>query len=260
MLLKKNITLVLIILLSSFNIFAEKNKGLEIAIMADSNISGFIDSRSQMKMLLKNKKGQITERSMRSKIMEVKGDGDKSLIVFETPRDVRGIAVLGYAHKTETDDQWLYMPALKRVKRIVSKNRSGPFLGSEFSLEDLSFQEIEKFSYRYIGEKKLDGKDCYLIERTPLDPYSGYTKQKVWIEKENYLTLKIEHYDRKFSHLKTQYFRGFNKYLDKFWRPSEIEMINHQTNKSTTLLMEDMVFQNGYTEKDFSQNSLKRSK
>ena len=98
-------------------------------------------------MLLKNKKGQITERSMRSKIMEVKGDGDKSLIVFETPRDVRGIAVLGYAHKTETDDQWLYMPALKRVKRIVSKNRSGPFLGSEFSLEDLSFQEIEKFSY-----------------------------------------------------------------------------------------------------------------
>jgi len=258
--LKKNITLILIILLSSFNIFTEENRGLEIAIMADANTSGFIDSKSQMRMLLKNKKGQITERSMRSKIMEVEGDGDKSLIVFETPRDVRGIAVLGYAHKTKTDDQWLYMPALKRVKRIVSKNRSGPFLGSEFSLEDLAFQEVEKFVYKYIGEEQLDGKDCYLIERTPLDPYSGYTKQKVWVEKENYLTLKIEHFDRKFSHLKTQYFRGFNKYLDKFWRPSEIEMINHQTNKSTTLLMEDMVFQNGFTERDFSQNSLKRSK
>ena len=67
--LKKNITLILIILLSSFNIFTEENRGLEIAIMADANTSGFIDSKSQMRMLLKNKKGQITERSMRSKIM-----------------------------------------------------------------------------------------------------------------------------------------------------------------------------------------------
>tara|TARA_B110000014_G_scaffold223400_1_gene181046 strand:- start:2272 stop:3054 length:783 start_codon:yes stop_codon:yes gene_type:complete len=260
MALKKNIILFLIISLSSFKVFVEENRGLEIALMADANTSGFIDSRSNMRMLLKNKKGQITERSMQSKIMEVEGDGDKSLIVFKTPRDVRGIAVLGYAHKMKTDDQWLYMPALKRVKRIVSKNRSGPFLGSEFSLEDLSFQEIEKFSYSYIGEEQLNEKDCYLIERTPLDPYSGYTKQRVWVEKENYLILKIEHFDRKFSHLKTQYFRGFNKYLNKFWRPSEIEMINHQTKKSTTLLMEDMVFQNGFTERDFSQNSLKRSK
>ena len=162
MALKKNIILFLIMSLSSFKVFVEENRGLEIALMADANTSGFIDSRSNMRMLLKNKKGQITERSMQSKIMEVEGDGDKSLIVFKTPRDVRGIAVLGYAHKMKTDDQWLYMPALKRVKRIVSKNRSGPFLGSEFSLEDLSFQEIEKFSYSYIGEEQLNEKDCYL--------------------------------------------------------------------------------------------------
>ena len=99
-----------------------------------------------------------------------------------------------------------------------------------------------------------------MIERIPLDPYSGYTKHLVWIDKENYLIQKIELFDRKSNHLKSQFFKGYKKYLNKFWRPNEIEMINHQNGKSTILFFEEMRFQTGLTEEDFTQNSLKRSK
>ena len=169
------------------------NRGLEIALLSDKNNEGYGDSSSSMTMELISKKGDVVTRELRFKRLEVPEDGDKSIAVFESPRDVKGVAILSYAHKQEADDQWLYLPALKRVKRIASKNKSGPFLGSEFSFEDFSFQEVEKYEYEYIKDESYLGKDCFVIKRIPLDPYSGYTKQIVWIDKENYLVQKIHH-------------------------------------------------------------------
>ena len=258
--LNKTLLFIIFFLFQSFVSADEFNLGLEIALKADNSFSGYGDSKTNLKMLLKDRKGLITERVMKMKLLEVPEDGDKSLIVFDSPRDVRGVAVLSHAHKTGSDEQWLYLPALKRVKRVASKNRTGPFLGSEFSLEDLSFQEVEKYSYKYLRDEDLKGKECYVIKRVPLDPYSGYTKQIVWISKTDSLIHQIHHYDRKSFHFKTQVFRGYKKYLNKFWRPNEIHMINHQTDKTTTLFFEDMAFNTGLSEKDFTQNSLKRSK
>ena len=258
--LTKSFFFILFFLFLNFVSADEINRGLEIALKADNSFSGYGDSKTNLKMLLKDRKGSITERVMEMNLLEVPEDGDKSLIVFESPRDVRGVAVLSHAHKTGSDEQWLYLPALKRVKRVASKNRTGPFLGSEFSLEDLSFQEVEKYSYEYLREEVLEEKECDVIKRIPLDPYSGYTKQIVWVSKMDPLIHQIHHYDRKSFHFKTQIFRGYTKYLNKFWRPNEIHMINHQTNKTTTLFFEDMAFNTGLSEKDFTQNSLKRSK
>ena len=238
----------------------EINRGLEIAEKADESFSGYGDSKTTLKMMLKDRKGLVTERVMEMRLLEILEDGDKSLIIINNPRDLRGYAVLSHAHKVGTDDQWLYIPALKRVKRVASKTRTGPFFGSEFSFEDLSFQEVEKYSYQYLRDEDLEGKEYHVIERIPLDPYSGYTKQIVWIGKTDPLIHQIYHYDRKSFHLKTQTFRGYKKYLNKFWRPNEIHMINHQTNKTTTLFFEDMSFNTGLSDKDFTQNSLKRSK
>ena len=151
------------------------NRGLEIALLSDKNNEGYGDSSSTMTMELISKKGNVVTRELRFKRLEVPEDGDKSIAVFESPRDVKGVAILSYAHKQEADDQWLYLPALKRVKRIASKNKSGPFLGSEFSFEDFSFQEVEKYEYEYIKDESYLGKDCFVIKRIPLDPYSGYT-------------------------------------------------------------------------------------
>ena len=236
------------------------NKGLDIAKLSDKNNEGYVDSSSSMTMQLINKKGDIVERKLAFKRLEVPEDGDKSIAVFESPRDVKGVSILSYAHKVKSDDQWLYLPALKRVKRIASKNKSGPFLGSEFSFEDFSFQEVEKYDYTFIGEETCSNLMCLVIERRPLDPYSGYTKQLVWIDKENYLVQKIHHYDRKSFHLKTQTFEEYKLYEGFFWQPHKIKMMNHQNGKSSILKFQDIKLNSGFTDKDFSQNSLRRSR
>ena len=248
------------ILTSPISYHISANKALEIAILNDQNNNGFIDSSSDMTMNLINRKGDVVSRKLRFKRLEVPEDGDKSIAVFESPRDVKGVAILSYAHKVKSDDQWLYLPALKRVKRIASKNKSGPFLGSEFSFEDFSFQEVEKYEYKFIGEEDYLNLKCFVIERTPLDPYSGYTKQLVWIDKENYLIQKIHLFDRKSFHLKTQKFEEYKLYEGFFWQPHKIEMINHQNGKSSILLFENVKLNSGFTERDFTQNSLKRSR
>ena len=237
-----------------------EEKGLAIAVEADKRDQGWTDSKSEMKMILRNKAGDESVREIKNRGLEVADDGDKSLVVFEKPKDVKGTALLTFSHKEGPDDQWLYLPALKRVKRIASNNKSGPFMGSEFAYEDLSSQEVEKYTYKYIKDDTLDGKEMFVIERYPVDEKSGYTKQVVWIDKAEYRPYKIDFYDRKDSHLKTLTMHEYNQYLDKHWRPNRMEMVNHQTGKSTTLQFSDFEFKTGLDESDFDQNSLKRAR
>ena len=238
----------------------DEARGLEIATEADLRDTGFVDSTAQMIMELKNKQGQSSSRQVRSKILEVTGDGDKSLSIFDTPKDIKGTASLNYSHALKPDEQWLYLPALKRVKRISSKNKSGPFMGSEFAYEDISSQEIEKYTYKYIKDETLNGIDCFVVERYPAYKHSGYTRQVAWINKHEYRAEKIDFYDRKNTLLKTLTYTGYQQYLQKFWRADVMHMVNHQTGKSTTLTWSDYKFKTGLTDKNFSRNSLKRAK
>ncbi len=236
----------------------DEEKGLRIAQEADAFDAGFVDFTADMVMTLKNRKGQESIRQIKSKTLEVEGDGDKSLSLFLEPADVKGTASLTYSHGLEPDDQWLYLPALKRVKRISSKNKSGPFMGSEFAFEDLGSQEVEKYTYKFLRDEACGEYECYVIERFPAYEYSGYTRQIGWIDKEAYRVVKVEYYDRKNTLLKTLTSSGYNQYAGKHWRPESMEMINHQTGKSTTLSWENYAFKTGLTENDFDKNGLKR--
>ena len=246
----------------AFNATAEtaEEKGLAIAIEADKRDTGFIDSTANMTMELRNKQGDTSTRHIRIQTLEVKGDGDKSMSVFEQPADVKGTAFLTFSHTMKSDEQWMYLPSIKRVKRINSKNKSGPFMGSEFAFEDISSQEVGKYTYKYLRDETLNGIDCFVIERAPTYKHSGYTRQLGWINKAEYRAEKIVFYDRKNSLLKTLTNSHYKKYLDKFWRASELTMENHQTGKSTILKWSDYQFKTGLSEKDFSRNSLKRQK
>jgi hypothetical protein len=188
---------------------------------------GFGDSKVKLKMVLIDAKGRETSRDMRVKSMEGKAEaGDKSLMIFDTPKDQKGVAMLTFTHKTKSDDQWLYLPALKRVKKISSRNKSGPFVGSEFAFEDISSQEVEKYTYKYLRDEVVDGQDCFVVESDPVDKYSGYTRRIAFIDKQEYRALKIDFYDRKNSLLKTLTNKNYKKYLDKYWYPSLSEMTN----------------------------------
>ncbi len=237
-----------------------EEKGLAIAQEADRRDTGFGDFTASLKMILRNRQGDTSTRLLKLKTLEVIGDGDKTLSVFKQPADVKGTAFLTHSHAKRPDDQWLYLPALNRVKRINSKNKSGPFMGSEFAYEDLASQEVEKYSYRYLRDEQLDGVDTFVIERYPAYEHSGYKRQRVWINQQEYRPEKIEFYDRKDSLLKTLTFSGYRQYLDKFWRADQFDMINHQTGKSTTLIWSDYRFQTGLSDRDFQKNALKRAR
>jgi len=237
-----------------------EEQGLAIAKEFDQRDIGFSDLTAKLEMVLTNRHGATSKRFIRLKTLEVEGDGDKSLSIFDRPKDVKGTAMLTYSHGLKADDQWLYLPALKRVKRISSKNKSGPFMGSEFAFEDLSSQELEKYSYRYIKDEVLEGQDCYVVERIPAYKHSGYKRQMVWFDKAEYRPIKIVYYDRKDSLLKTLNYTQYQQYAGQYWRADLMDMVNHQTGKSTRLYWRDYQFKTGLTVRDFDRNSLKRAR
>ncbi|MFC3120078.1 outer membrane lipoprotein-sorting protein [Agaribacter flavus] len=237
-----------------------EEKGLRIAIEAKNRDRGWQDSYADMRMVLRNKQGEESEREIVSKTLEQENDGDKGLTIFNKPKDVKGTAFLSFSHPIGPDDQWLYLPALKRVKRISSSNKSGPFMGTEFSFEDLSSFEVEKYTYKYLRDEAFNKLDNYVVEQYPVDENSGYTRRVVWLDKEEYRTQKIDFYDRKNSLLKTLIFEDYQQFLGKFWRPGKAEMVNHQTGKSTTLEWSNYAFKTGLDESDFNRNALKRAK
>ena len=237
-----------------------EEKGLQIAKQADAYDSGFVDFTADMVMTLKNKKGETSTRQIRIRTLEVQGDGDKSLSIFDEPADVKGTAMLTYSHGLQPDDQWLYLPAIKRVKRISSRNKSGPFMGSEFAFEDLGSQEVEKYHYNYLREDACGEWQCHVLERMPAYEYSGYTRQVVWLDTEAYRVVKVDYYDRKGEPLKTLTAADYQQYLDHYWRPGRMEMVNHQNGKSTVLEWKNYAFKTGLTENDFNSQTLKRAR
>ena len=258
----KKLTLLIIFAITSLPAFAlsDEDRGLQIAKETERRDSGFKNSEAKARMTLTNSRGDVATRFFRMKTLEVKGDGDKTMAVFDQPRDISGLAVLVASHGTRPDEQWLFLPEIKRVKRIASKNKSGPFVGSEFSYEDIGSWEVDKYSYRFIREEVLDGRKCFLIENTPRYEYSGYARQLEWVDAEIYQPRKIKYFDRNNKELKTLSFHDYNQYLGQYWRASTLKMENHQTGKKTEIQWENYQFQIGLNERDFDINSLKKAR
>ena len=235
-------------------------KGEAIAREWDLRDQGFHDSRAELQMILENRAGQKSERHLRIETLEVadENDGDKSLVVFDQPRDIKGTALLSYSHILEPDDQWLFLPALKRVKRITSNNKSGPFVGSEFAFEDFTSLELNKYDYRYLDSEACGDLTCDVLERIPLYEHSGYTRQTAWFDQEVFQIRKVEFYDRKDQLLKTLELLDYRLYEDRYWRAQKMSMVNHQTGKSTDFLYGTFDFGGDAPESDFTKGVLER--
>ncbi len=229
---------------------AADDRGLEIATKADERDTGFGDLTAGLTMTLFGSRGETNVRRMRARILETER-GDKRLILFDEPGDVRGTAVLTHTHSDGGDDQWIYLPSIKRVKRIATGAKSGPFMGSEFAYEDLTAQELAKYQYEYLREEKCPGSECYVIERVPTEVQSGYHKQLVWIDIEELRAWRVEYYDRKDALLKVLTLDKYELYKDRYWRAHTMTMENMQTGKRTVLDWSNFVFGSGLTEAAF---------
>ena len=234
--------------------------GLAIAREARERQKGFGNFTANLSMILRNKRGQESKRELRLRVIEVEEDGDRTMFVFDRPRDVKGTAFLVHAHKEGPDDQWLYLPALKRVKRISSSKQSGSFMGSEFSYEDMGAVEVEKYTHRYLRDEPCGDLQCAVLERTPLSRDSGYSRQLVWLDRDELRTIQIQYFDRRDEHLKTMLVEDYAQYLDRFWRGSTVSMTNLLTGKSTVLLWSDVEFGTDLDVGDFTKTALKRAR
>ena len=239
-------------------------KGRAIAIEADKRDLGFGSYEVAGEMVLRDRQGRESRRVFRNMIRErVEPDlGDLAVIVFERPRDIKGTGLLTHANiEPNDDDQWLYLPAIKRVKRISSSNRTGKFVSSEFSYEDLGSQEVGDYDYKYIRDEPCPTEaslNCFVVESYPISPKSGYSKRIGWIDDQEYRMHQVEFYNRRGDLEKVLTQTGYQQYKGQFWRPDLMRMSNKQTGKETDLVWTDYDFTAEMAERDFDKSRLQK--
>ena len=244
------------VLLFVLNLALFAQSAQDVARISYEKISGYGSSISQTTMILKNSQGDKNIRKIEIRRLEGK-NGDRSLLTFLYPNDLKGTKLLSYEVIGGDDHQWLYLPAIKRVKRISSRNKSGSFMASEFSYEDISSQNYKNYSYS--GEAKViqkDGKSYFEILRVPKDAHSGYSKQIIYIGTKDYLARFGEYYDKQKRLLKKIYFLDYTA-LDGMQRVHKILIKNVQNKKQSTLIWERDEVNAGLGKRDFAKRVLR---
>jgi len=250
----KKILLMITVMLLSINIFADA-KGDEIA-KKNFNLKESKDSYSIATMILINSNNDKKTRKIEMYSKEGK-EGRDSFIKFLEPADVKGTTFLTTAHKTSDDEQRLYLPALGKVRRISSSDKDGKFMGSDLFYYDMEDHDYEDYTYSYIKEDVYDGKNCFVIEMYPKDTNAPYSKQKVWIAKDDYFAYKIECYDKKGNKglIKTLVMLNI-KNIDGVLIPERIVVDNHKENHKTLLQRENIKINIGLKDSIFTVQNL----
>ena len=226
-----------------------------VAKKAFEAVSGYGSSIANARMILKNANGIENKRKLIMKRYE-KPTGDKSFLEFLYPLDIKGTKLLSFEHIGKDDSQWLYLPELKRIKRISSRNKSGSFMASEFSYEDISTQNYLNYTYKGDAKKvNKNGKEYFQIERFPKDANSGYSKQIALIDTKTYLIQFGDYYDKQNRLLKKVSFLKYRK-IKNIYRVQTIKIVNVQNGKSTVLTLDDEKIKMGLSEQDFSKKVL----
>jgi len=257
-----SLTCLALFLSSPVTSFAQtpQEKGFEIAARSDRMDKGFGTSLAKLEMILTNKAGQSITRELEIRTMEKENEqiGDKQVTLFFTPPDVEGTALLSHAKILKSDDQWLYLPELARVKRISSSNKSGPFVGSEFAFEDLTASELMKYDYTYLKTQELNGMTVDVVEWIPRYKRSGYSRMEASYDQDITQLRQIRYFNRGGAHLKTLTFSDYREYGENIWRAHELFMENHLTGKTTTLRYNAYQFGVDLDENEFKPAALTR--
>lgn len=197
---------------------------------------GVPNSVSDVQMTIRTGSGRTVKQAMRQFVLEVRGDGNRTINVFNKPADVNGVSVLTHSALTGNDKQWLFLPTVGRVKRISSSNRSGAFVGSEFAFEDLSSFEVQKYNYQSAANETLNGKSVIAIKYTPKYSGSGYTALKTFVDPKIMQPIRTDFFNRRGEHFKTLTLSNYKAYNGKRgWRPHKLDMKNLKTGARTTI-------------------------
>ena len=236
-------------------------RGRQFAEEADEADRGFKWMSADGRMILIDARGNQNIREFESRILEDLEDGDRGTIVFLRPPDIAKTALLTIGNKGVDDHQWIYLPALKRVKRISASGKTGSFVGSEFTYEDLGSPQLDDYSYLWLAEEPCPGDAslvCTVLQRVPHDKDSGYSRIVSWYDNSTFRILKAEYYDRKGALLKVLIASDFELFKDRFWRAHRLVMTNQVNGKSTEMVWRGFDFDTALDENDFTTRALER--
>ena len=243
---------------------AEPLTGLEIMTLVDGRDDGDY-SIQDMRMLLIDKNGGQRVRQMRSWGRD-QGEDTQSIMFFLSPADVKetGFLTYDYDDSERDDDQWLYLPALKKVKRIASSDKSGSFMGSDFSYADMTKRKLDQYDYRLMKELEIDGVPVWQVEAVPNNPKeikeTGYTKTVYFVRKDNYVSIRSVSWVKKGKRLK--YFEVEKlEQIDGIWVATEMHMTLKKGKKTlhkTILTASNVRFNQDIDENQFTTRQLEK--
>ena len=228
--------------------------GLQIMEKVYTNPSGD-DTQGNLSMTLTNNRGEQRVRNLKQYIKD-DGKVEKKIMYFLAPADVRNTSFMNWSYADgQSDNQWIYLPALKRTRRISSDSKSDYFMGSDFTFDDLGDRHPNKDSHKLLREETIDGKECYVVESTPKEEGYMYSKIITWVMKDNYLGQKREFYDDRDRLLKVLTMKDFAK-IEGFWTIKEVEMHNVQRDHKTIMKFTDVQKNKGIPDSRFTERSM----
>jgi len=211
-----------------------------------SKISG-METVSSLKIYDDKGNERVRQTVMASKLYD-QGATEKRIIRFQAPADVKGTGMLIVDYENSEDDMWIYMPALRKTRRIISGEKSKNFMGSEFSNADMAAPKLEDFSYKMTGSELVDGTDCWKIEVSPVNEdiadEFGFSRKITWVGKHDYVSRKSEYYD-----MDNELFKVMTATQVKTIDPANkkamaarMEMQNKQTGRRSVFVLEQIEF------------------
>lgn len=213
--------------------------GKQLVEYSDHKLRGWKDEVVSGKMYLYDKKGRSVLRSFRRIGLERFGQGDKSIIRFTSPADIKGVAALNYENSGSSDDNWLYLPSTKKVRRISGANNTASFQGSEFTYEDLNDLDPNEYEWEFLEETQIDvnGKKIpvFKIDGKPTYRDTAYSHLILYLSKDHWYQAQVEYFDKSGTQLKTKTASHWQPFHGNIWRALNVEMVNHQTGKKTVL-------------------------
>lgn len=223
------------------------------------------DSTSDSTFRLINGSGQERVRETRGVTKLIAGTTDNQrLVTFLSPADVKGTKTLLVEHSNKDDDIWIYLPAMKKVRRLVSSNKKDAFVGTDFSYGDVIGHRVEDWNHKLIREEKVGEFDCYVIEATPIKPEvgenSGYSKRVGWIDKKSFVAVKGESYDLNGQLLKKISAKNVVEVDPKKqrWQPMILESENVQTGHRTVIEFKNFKVNTGVSDDQFTARYLEK--
>lgn len=261
MTMKTKLITVAVLLLTGMAAFAQSLTGYDIMKKADEVESGTTGTYTAT-MTLTNKKGSTRVREVVC-YMKDEGDTDKTVIVFRTPKDVAGVGYLMFEYDEAPDgskpdaDRWLYMPAMKKVRRISGSGSGDDFMGTDFTYEDMGDRGLSKDTFNLLGEETVDGVKTWKVECIAKDTTEKNPRRILWIAQDNYMMVKGEFYDKQ-NTLQRELTCSEIKQIDGIWTTCKMFMKNVQTNHTTLIEMKDVSYNQAINDSYFTVSSLER--